>query len=176
MSSAAKVELYISKKPYLKEALAAGVVNHSALARKICNEEDLDSVDAVKAAISRYDDHISEVREKRRDRVEDVLEQTSMELKPGVKVVKAERESSIVLAKTSGGYTSVVEGGNMALVSMESPEKLEKTPGVIEFVLSSLAAEGINVDQLISCREDTHLVVDGSQASETLEILQERLS
>ncbi|MFB6116558.1 MAG: hypothetical protein ABEK10_03515 [Candidatus Nanosalina sp.] len=176
MSSAAKVEIYISKRPYLKEALAAGVVNYSALARKICEEKNLESVDAVKAALSRYENHISEIREKRRNRVEEVLEQTSMELKPGVKVVKEEREDSIVSARTSGGYTSVVEDGNKALVSLESPEKLERTPGVIEFILSSLAAEGINVDQLISCREDTHLVVDGDQASKTLEILQERLS
>jgi hypothetical protein len=176
MSSAAKVELYISKKPYLKEALAAGVVNYSALARKICREEDLDSVDAVKAAISRYEDHISKIREKRRDRVEEILENTSMALKPRVEVVKEEREESLVSARTASGQTSVIEGRGKALVSLESPEKLEKTAGVIEFILASLAAEGINVDQLISCREDTHLVLDGNQVSETLEILQERLS
>jgi hypothetical protein len=176
MSSAAKVELYISKKPYLKEALAAGVVNYSALARKICQEERLESVDAVKAALSRYEDHISEVREKRRDRVEKILEKTSMELKPGVEVVKEDADESLISAETANGYTSVVEGEDKALVSLQSPEELEKTPGVIEFILASLAAEGINVDQLISCREDTHLVVDGIKASETLEILQERLS
>jgi hypothetical protein len=176
MSTAAKVELYVSKKPYLKEALALGLVNYSALARKICQDENLESVDAVKAAISRYEDHISEIREKRRDQVEEILDKTSMELKVGVGVVKEERGDSIVSAKTLAGHTSVVEGGNKALVSLESPEALEKTPGVVEFILSSLAAEGINVDQLISCREDTHLVVDGGQTSETLEILQERMS
>ena len=47
MSSAAKVELYVSKRPYLKEALAEGVVNYSALARKICAEENLQSFEAV---------------------------------------------------------------------------------------------------------------------------------
>jgi hypothetical protein len=176
MSTAAKVELYLSKRPYLKETLAAGVVNYSALARKICRDENLKSVDAVKAAISRYEDHISELREKRRARVEEILDKTSMELKAGVGVVKEEREDSIVSAKTSAGYTSVVVGGNKALVSLESPEALEGTPGVVEFILSSLTAEGINVDQLISCREDTHLVVDADQASEVLEILQKRLS
>jgi len=58
---------------------------------------------------------------------------------------------------------------------LESPETLEKTPGVIEFILSSLAAEGINVDQLISCREDTHIVIEDSNASEALSILQDRI-
>jgi len=175
MSSAAKVELYVSKRPYLKEALAAGVVNYSALARRICSEEGLESVEAVKAALSRYEDHVSELRRNRRVKVEEILSETSMKLKPGVEVVKEDLEESLISAETANGYTCVVEGGDKALVSLESPEKLERTPGVIEFILSSLAAEGINVDQLVSCREDTHLVVEEEQASDTLEILQERL-
>ena len=176
MSSAAKVEIYISKRPYLKEALASGVINYSALARKICREKDIESFDAVKAAVSRYEDHISELREKRRDKVQKILSDTSMELKTGLKVIKEKDESAVISARTENGYTSIVEGGEKALVSLESPEELERTPGVIEFILSSLAAEGINVDQFISCREDTHLVVEADQASETLEILQTRLS
>jgi hypothetical protein len=176
MSSAAKVELYISKRPYLKEALAEGVINYSALARKIVEEEGLDSFDAVKVAISRYESHISSEREKRRSKVEEVLEKTAMSVRPGVDVVKEEKDGVIVSAKTANGYTSVVQDGDKALISLESPGVLEKTPGVIEFILSSLAAEGINVDQLISCREDTHLVVESDEASEAMEILQERLS
>lgn len=176
MSSAAKVELYVSKRPYLKEALAEGVVNYSALARKIVEEEKLESFDAVKAAVSRYEEHISGERRKRRSKVEEVLQKTSMNVRPGVDVVKEERRDAIVSSKTGSGYTSVVEGGEKALISLESPETLERTPGVIEFILSSLAAKGINVDQLISCREDTHLVVDGSEASDVMEVLQERIS
>ena len=176
MSSAAKVELYISKRPYIKEALAEGIVNYSSLARKIVDEEGLDSFDAVKVAISRYEDHISTEREKRRSKVEEVLEKTAMSVRPGVDVIKEKEGDAIVSAETDNGYTSVVQDGDKALISLESPEMLEKTPGVIEFILSSLAAEGINVDQLISCREDTHLVVGKDEASETMEILQDRLS
>lgn len=176
MSSAAKVELYVSKRPYLKEALAEGVVNYSALARKIVEEEDLDSFDAVKVALSRYEDYISDERRKRRGKVEEVLEETAMDVRPGVEALKEEKDDAIVSAKTANGYTSVVGGGEKALVSLESPEILERTPGVIEFILSSLAAEGINVDQLISCREDTHLVVGKSEASEAMDVLQERIS
>ncbi len=176
MSTAAKVELYVSKRPYIKEALAEDVVNYSALARKICREEGLESVDAVKAALSRYQDHVSRLRRERRDKVSEVLEDTSMELKTGVKVVKEDLDECIVSARTYNGFTSVLDGGEKALVSLESPVELESTPGVLEFVLSSLAAEGVNVDHVISCREDTHLVVDDSRASETLEILRERLS
>lgn len=176
MSSAAKVELYISKRPYLKEALAEGIVNYSSLARKICDEEGLDSFDAVKVAVSRYEDHISSQREERRNKVQKVLEDTSLQLQPGLEVVKEEKEDALVSAKTQNGYTSVVGKGDKALISLESPEVLEDTPGVVEFILSSLAAEGINVDQLISCREDTHIVVSDGEASDALDVLQERLS
>ncbi len=175
MSSAAKVELYVSKRPYLKEALAEGIVNYSALGRKICREEDIESLEAVKAALSRYEGHISHQRNKRRNKVEEILDETSIEIKPGLKVAKEDREEAIICAKTSNGFTSIIEDGDKALISLESPERLENIPGVLEFILSSLSAEGINVDQLISCREDTHIVIDDSEASEALKLLQERI-
>lgn len=175
MSSASKVELYVSKKPYLKEALSEGVVNYSALGRKICQEENIDSLEAVKAALSRYEKHVSRERKERRNKVEQVLEETSLEVKTGLKVIKEETENPIVSAETSNGFTSLVSGGDKALITMESPSSLEDTPGVIEFILSSLAAEGINVDHFISCREDTHIVIDESDASKALEVLRNRL-
>jgi hypothetical protein len=178
MSSAAKVELYVSKRPYLKEALAAGVVNYSALARKICSEEDLESVDAVKAALSRYQDYVSEERIERRAQVKEILEKSSLSVQPNMAVEKSGKsaDSAKVLAKTENGFTHIIEGGEKSLVTLESPGELENTPGVVEFILSSLAAENINVDQLISCREDTHLVVDQEEGPEVLEILQERIN
>lgn len=175
MSSAAKVELYISKRPYLKEALSEGIINYSALARKICDEEDLRSVDAVKAALSRYEDHIASDRKERRSQVEEVLKETTTTIKTGVEVEKSNIEGGIVKAKTANGFTSVLEGGDKALISLESPAKLENTPGVIEFILSSLSAEGINVDQLVSCREDTHIIVSGKEAADALDLLQQRI-
>jgi len=175
MSSAAKVELYVSKRPYIKEALAEGIINYSALGRKICREENIESLQAVKAALSRYQEHVSKERRDRKNKVEKVLRDTSIEVQPGVKVVKKRNKDEIISAETKNGFTSIIENGDKALITLESPETLENTPGVIEFILSSLAAEGINVDQLISCREDTHIVIEDSKASEALSILQDRL-
>lgn len=175
MSSASKVELYVSKRPYIKEALAEGIINYSALSRKICREEELDSVEAVKVALSRYQEHISKEREERRSEVEEVLKETSIEIRPGLGVVKKEEDKAVISAKTENGFTSVINEGEKAMITLESPESLENTPGVIEFILSSLSAEGINVDQLISCREDTHILIKESKASEALNILQNRI-
>jgi hypothetical protein len=178
MSVSAKVELYVSKRPYLKQALSEGVINYSALGRKICDEKGIESLEAVKAALSRYEDFISEKRQKRISKVEEVVSETNVQIFDGVKVEKDEEyePASIVSAKTENGFTNVLENGEKTLVTLVSPENLESTPGVLEFILSSLAAEGINIDHLISCREDTHLIVDKDQASDVLELLQERMS
>lgn len=178
MSTAAKVELYISKRPYIKEALAEDVINYSALARKICREDKIDSESAVKAAVSRYQEFVAENRAQRKSKVEDVLEESSLTVRSNIEVEKTGSydSESIVSAKTTNGFTNMVSGGEKSLVTLESPEELEETPGVIEFILSFLAAENINVDQLISCREDTHLIVDQEAGPEVLELLQERIS
>lgn len=176
MSTAAKVELYISKRPYIREALAEGVVNYSSLARKIKEEKEIKSEAAAKAAISRYEKVVARQKSQRKKEMIKILENTSINIQSNVEVVLADAQNAIVSAKTSNGYTSVVPGNGKALVSLESPSSLEKTPGVIEFILSSIAARGINVDHLISCREDTHLVVDKNDAPNVLEILQDRLN
>lgn len=178
MSTAAKVELYVSKRPYLKETLAEDVINYSALARKICREENIDSEEAVKAAVSRYQEFIAESRAQRKSEVEDILDGSALKVRSDIAVEKSGGYNSeaIVSAKTKNGFTNMVSGGEKSIVTLESPEQLEETPGVIEFILSFLAAENINVGQLISCREDTHLVVDQEDGPEVLELLQERIN
>ena len=178
MSTAAKVEIYVSKRPYLKETLAEDVINYSALARKICREENIDSEEAVKAAVSRYQEFIAESRAQRKSEVEDILDGSALKVRSDIAVEKSGGYNSeaIVSAKTKNGFTNMVSGGEKSIITLESPEQLEETPGVIEFILSFLAAENINVGQLISCREDTHLVVDQEDGPEVLELLQERIN
>lgn len=176
MTVAAKVELYVSKRPYIREALAEGIVNYSALARKIAEEESLENTGAIKTALTRYQDSIAVERRKRRNEVKNVIENTSLNVRSNVGVLKEQVENAVVSAQTSNGYTSVVQEGDKALISLESPQQLEDTPGVLEFILSSIASRGINVDHVISCREDTHLIVEEDKAPEVLELLQERIS
>jgi hypothetical protein len=178
MSTAAKVELFVSKRPYLKETLAEDVINYSALARKICREENIDSEEAVKAAVSRYQEFIAESRAQRKSEVDDILDGSALKVRSDIAVEKSGSYNSeaIVSAKTKNGFTNMISGGEKSIITLESPEQLDETPGVIEFILSFLAAENINVGQLISCREDTHLVVDQEDAPEVLELLQERIN
>ncbi len=177
MTVAAKVEIYVSRRPYLKRALSEGLINYTQLARKMVREEEIESLEAAKAALSRLEDHLSQTSERRREEVMEVAEQTGIKLQDGVRVDKSASldPESVISAKTENGFTNILKGGDKALVTLISPIKLENTPGFVEYIVSSLSAENVNIDQLISCREDTHFVVDGEDASRTLELLRERL-
>jgi prephenate dehydratase len=60
-------------------------------------------------------------------------------------------------------------------VTLKSPNSLENTPGVLAYILSILAGRKINLTEVISCREDTHLIIDESDATETFQLLDEKL-
>ncbi len=65
---------------------------------------------------------------------------------------------------------------NLNLIVIHSPPAVEETPGVISHMLNSLASEGINVVEFVSCYTDTIFVVKGSNAAKAYEILQKLTS
>ncbi|MDY6776817.1 MAG: hypothetical protein SVQ76_01800 [Candidatus Nanohaloarchaea archaeon] len=184
MSVAERVKEYVEKRPYIQEALARDIVNYAALAREIEGEVD-GGFEAVKVALRRHSEELREARRTRRNNVAEILQGTSIELKSNVRVCKSnEREDGEVVAKTENGYTAVQSdehgcGGDVidgqVMITLKSPENLEETPGVMAYVLSILAGRDINVTELVSCREDTHIVIDEGRATEAFELLNEKL-
>ena len=53
-SSTFETRSYILQHPSIRDCLSLGLINHSALARKICNERAIDKFDAVLAATKRF--------------------------------------------------------------------------------------------------------------------------
>lgn len=185
MSVAEEVEKYVEKRPYIQEALAEEIVNYSALARKVQEEVD-GGFEAVKMALRRHTEDLKERRRTRRKNIGEVMEGTSVELRNNMQVCKSDREKKgKVLSKTKHGYTVMQESGvecdgevieDQVMITLKSPKNLEGTPGVLSYVLSILAAREINVTELISCREDTHIVIDEEDATEAFKLLNEKLS
>jgi len=62
-----------------------------------------------------------------------------------------------------------------AIIQIKTTTEIETTPGVIAFILSSLASEWINVSYVMSCREDTFIVVKEHDAPLAFRILTQRL-
>jgi len=184
MSVRDEVEEYVEKRPYVQEALVEEIVNYSALARKI-EPEIRGGFEAVKMALRRYKDEIQKGRKKRQEDITKVLGDTSVELKSSMKVCKtSDPVEADIQAKTENGYTSIISSSrersgelieDQAVVTLKSPNSLENTPGVLAYILSILSGREINLTEVISCREDTHLVIGEEDATETFQLLNEKL-
>ncbi|MBY6293911.1 hypothetical protein GLU60_00800 [Nanohaloarchaea archaeon H01] len=184
MSVAEEVENYVEKRPYIQDALSEEILNYSALARKIQEEVD-GSHEAVKVALRRLKEKLRDQRKTRRTNIGKVMEGTSVKLEGNMQVCKSlEEVDGEVVAETENGFTAVQKSEkgcsgdlieDQVLITLESPENLEETPGVLSYILSILGAKSINITELISCREDTHLVIDEDDATKTFELLNEKL-
>ena len=183
------VSLYIKRRPFLKEVLHQGIVNFSALARKISLDLNIENEDAVKMALIRLSRKTDRIESDLERRILSVMKKSSMVLKTKVAVIITSRriENLKYLSFSQSGrhMTYIVEQSelenmekmparteeNLNLITIESPEEVEETPGFISYILGALAAEGINIEEFISCYTDTLLVLKQSDTKKAYEIL-----
>lgn len=99
------------------------------------------------------------------------LEKVVNELLPSNRLIRLIPTSQgivlIVEDDTVAAVTKSISAGNILKVrkglvelSVTSPESIEEVPGVMSFLASSLAAEGLNVLQVMSCYTDTILILE----------------
>ena len=79
---------YILGRPSIRDCLSRGLVNHSALARQICNEMGIESFDAVLAAAKRF--RISPDHDTLSDRVRSLLASAQLRVTNQIAVVVVE--------------------------------------------------------------------------------------
>jgi len=186
------VWLYVKKRPFLQEVLRQKVVNYSSLARRIAQEAfgSKKQIVAVKAALIRLSGRLAEKNEDMEQRVLETLKGSSVNMQSKVSVVISSSElpvRPISYVKSRDFITYILRHEdvgklthlkqvhkieeNASLISISSSEDIEDTPGVISMMLGSLAAEGINVLEFISCYTDTLMVVKQADAAKAYEIL-----
>lgn len=186
------VWLYVKQRPFLQEVLKGGVVNHSALARKISIEAfgSVKRENAVKMALIRLGERMEQLDSDLEGRILGILNKSSMVLKSKVAVVIAKRELDgihpLSYVKSGRHLTYIIEQRdlekvpekalwkhkeNLNLITIESPEALEEVPGVIAYILSALASEGVNVEEFISCYTDTILAVREADSAKAYALL-----
>ena len=183
------ISLYVKRRPVLHEVLRQGIVNYSALARKLCIELNVENEDAVKMALIRLSKKLEKTDEDLEGKILAVLRQSSMVVKNKVAVILTTRKLDNIkpLSFTQSGrhMTYIVEQRelekekqipgrieeNLNLIIIESPQSVEEVPGVISYVLASLSSEGINVVEFISCSTDTLLVLKQSDTQKAYGII-----
>lgn len=191
-STSELVWLYVKQRPFLKEVLRQGVVNYSALARRICADAfgSQKRQNAVKMALIRLGQRMDDLESDLEARILSVLKGSSMVLKSKVAVVISKRElegiSTLSNVRSGRHMTYILEQRemekipnkalwkkeeNLNLIIIESPESVEEVPGVISYILGALASEGINIVEFISCYTDTILVVKQAETERAYRIL-----
>ncbi len=193
-SIARRVGEYVRKSVYLRHALAGGVVNLSALARKIAKDLGTDKFHAVHMALRRM-----EFKEPRQ--AKEVLENSRIEIRTGISVFigregfdkvldflkKAHlRNEEFHILQEPGVWVAVLPASfghelkKYAFKSYEevvelvirSPPLIESTPGVVAQICMTLCDAGVNIIEFLSCWTDTILIVDRKDLSSAVESLE----
>ncbi|MBL7170137.1 MAG: ACT domain-containing protein [Candidatus Aenigmarchaeota archaeon] len=190
MSIAEEVRLYIKNKPYVKEALEKGIVNLSALTRQIQKELGIKNFEAIKAALRRLSQDIRKTKHKREEKVLQLLKKSKTTMYDGDAVLitdkpinvedklrvnlgnvwvyllekdKLPRQTDHILRKTE----------NCTTILINSPEDIEKVPGIVAYLTSLLAEQNVNIFEFISCWCYTIIVVERKDALRAYEVLSE---
>jgi len=187
MPIADKVRTLLKQRPYILEALEQDIANQSALSNKIASELKLTNLIAIKAAVRRYADELRKQKKKREESVRQVLRQSTISIEDGLRVIvssKAVDHNAKVAVSLDNVFVYLMsKSGAIAksrlLLTHEpcgtfvvtSPPLIEETPGVVSYLTSILAEQGINVIEFVSCYTKTLIVVDREDISRTYEIL-----
>ena len=187
MTTAQNVRDYLKNKPYLLEALEKGIVNLSELSRQIQLELKKGNAAATKAALRRFSEELQKHKQKREEKVLQLLKRS------GIAVY--DRKSVIITAKeisTKGGMkvdlpgkfvylldradlperiSTLVKHDNCTMIVVNSPEELENTPGVVAFLTALLAEQNVNIIEFISCWTETVIVVEKKDSLKAYEAL-----
>ncbi|MFH1588688.1 MAG: ACT domain-containing protein [Candidatus Diapherotrites archaeon] len=185
-----QIEDYLKKKPFVLEAVSQGIINYSALARKICKELDYASFDSVKISLIRLSEKLKKKRIQKEKKVIDLLHKSNFSILNKVIAVRSEKKidvEAIASSKGPSGYMFFLEEKpeylkkfsnvqkNLAIINVKCPIEIETTPGVVALIFSTLAEEDINIFHIIACREDNFLVISDLDAPLAFKVLSEKL-
>src|SRR3972149_2529650 len=95
MTIAQNVRSHLRNKPYLLEALEKGIVNLSELSRQIQKELKIDNTSAIKAALRRFSEELQRHRQKREEKVLQLLKRSSIAVYDRKSVVITNREIDV---------------------------------------------------------------------------------
>src|SRR4030042_1185558 len=187
MTIAQNVRDHLRNKPYLLEALEKGIVNLSELSRQIQEELKTDNTSAVKAALRRFSEELQKHKQKREEKVLQVLKRsgiavydrksvmiTSKEIstKSGMKVDLLDKFVYLVdRSDMPERISTLVKHDNCTMIVVHSPEELENTPGVVAFLTTLLAEQNVNIIEFISCWTETIIVVEKKDSLKAYEVL-----
>ena len=186
-TTAQNVRSYLRNKPYLLEALEKDIVNLSELARQIQNELKTSNTTATKAALRRYSEELQKHKQKREEKVLQILKRSGISVYDQKSVIITAKEiatKSSMKVDLLGKFvylldradlpervSTLVKHDNCTMIVVNSPEELEATPGVVAFLTALLAEQNVNIIEFISCWTETIIVVEKKDSLKAYEAL-----
>ena len=192
MTIANNVRSYLRNKPYLLEALEKRIVNLSELSRQIQEELKTSNTSAVKASLRRFSEELQRHKQKREEKVLQVLKRSGMAVYDRKSVVITNREVDVKNAlkvdllnkhvylldrsDLPERISTLVKHEDCTMIVVHSPEELEATPGVVAFLATLLAEQNVNIIEFISCWTETIMVVEKKDSLKAYEVLSNMVS
>jgi hypothetical protein len=189
MSIAKEVRLYIRNKPYVKESLEKGIVNLSSLTRQIQEDLKMRNFEAIKAALRRLSGQMKKDKHQREEKILQILQGSKIIMYAGDVVlitgspVEVEDKFRVNLGRN---YLYLVEKDKVpknadivrktedcTTILIDSPQEIEEVPGVVSYVTSLLAEQGVNIFEFISCWKYTVIVLHRKDVVKAYEVLSE---
>ncbi len=171
-------ELGIEKKSSKEAILIAARRKHDALKRELSQEKEVSQL-----LLS------SEIELKNRIVVFIVEKNISFELVDRIQLkIKKESGFSYVLEGsdnytiiTQERYSQLIEKSlkssiikqnkNMVLINIKSPKEIENIPGVIAYLTSLFAENGVNIYEFLSCWTDTIFIINSNDLNKAIKFL-----
>jgi hypothetical protein len=186
-TTAENVRTYLRNKPYLLEALEKGIVNLSELSRQIQEELKTSNTTATKAALRRFAVELQKRKQKREEKVLQILKRSVIAVYDRKAVIITAKEIAakngmkvdlpgkfvylLDRADLPERITTLIKHDNCTMIVVNSPEELEATVGVVAFLTTLLAEQNVNIVEFISCWTETIIVVDKKDSFKTYEAL-----
>lgn len=184
------VRLWLKQKPFMHWLVREGLVNYTALAKRLQEEGFAGGkrpVAALRAALlrSRHLD-LGEFNPFGHNRV---LKDSTFEIRSGITVVQSARALNIPIISVSSSKNGVISlvdpdeaahipktakvvGEDQVLITIYSDERMETESGVLATLLLHLALQNVNVVEMTSSGPDTLLVIAPKDLSVALGVLQ----
>ena len=181
------VEKILKNWPFARWGLKEGLINASALARRIEPEVSKmigkkPSSEAVLVSIYNFQDGLEKVNEE----IEGVVRESYFSVESGVATVNTEVDGAMAVIKGLKKTVSIIRTvevpkglgakKGLSILRIMLSDKAMETPGVIEHFTYLVSSNGINIHEMESANTELLFVIDEKEAPRAFEILRGSIS
>jgi aspartokinase len=182
-----KVAWFLRENPDYMLSMKVGIINVSKLAQLILRENEGLNPISVRAALNRFKGRLNE--ETGKTKADDLLKKSRISLQDRICVVTSRtpqnmkyisathlHDSTVYIvdeieSKIPSTTVNTMVDRDVSMIHIFSSKEIEKTPGFVMRITHKLYARGINILQLISCSNETILILNKKDSTVAYEIL-----